>query len=105
MYTKCCSLEDARPIFDKIVDHNLVSWISMITTYTRYGNYNKVLKIFHETQRSGVKVNCFLYPSLLKACTSLTKFQQGKELHGSMTRNGFESQIFVESALVALYKK
>lgn len=55
MYTKCGSLEDARPIFDKMVDGNLVSWTAMITTYARSGNCNEALKLFHEMQRSGVK--------------------------------------------------
>jgi pentatricopeptide repeat protein len=105
MYTKCGNLGDARPIFDKMADLNLLSWTAMIAAYARSGNCNEALKLFHEMQGSGVKADSFVYPSLLKACTGLTALQQGKEIHGSVIRNGFESDFFVGSALVALYTR
>jgi pentatricopeptide repeat protein len=47
MYAKCGSLEDARQLFDKMPQRNVVSWNVMIAGYARNGLCEEALKLFH----------------------------------------------------------
>ncbi|KAE8704124.1 Pentatricopeptide repeat-containing protein ELI1 [Hibiscus syriacus] len=48
MYNKCGSLEDARLVFDKISDKDVVGWNSMILGYALHGLSQVALELFNE---------------------------------------------------------
>ncbi|KAF1883016.1 hypothetical protein Lal_00003198 [Lupinus albus] len=54
---------------------------------------------------SGVHGNTFTYPLLLKACANLNSIPLGTMLHGHVLKLGFQSDIFVQTALVDMYSK
>lgn len=56
-------------------------------------------------QHIGVKPNSESFTSVLSACAGLTALEQGKEIHGEIIRCGFQSDVFVGSALVNMYGK
>eukprot|EP01018_Ginkgo_biloba_P003535 Gb_32077 [translate_table: standard] len=105
MYSKCGSLIDARHVFDKMPRRNLPSWTAIIVGYTRHGQCVEALEVFYEMQREGVRPDNFIFPSVLKACASLTALEQGREIHETIKRSGFELDVFVGSALVDMYAK
>ena len=45
-HAKCGSVEDARDLFDKMTQGNVVSWTSMISGYTTNRQYGEALNIF-----------------------------------------------------------
>eukprot|EP01018_Ginkgo_biloba_P022114 Gb_05939 [translate_table: standard] len=105
MYAKCQWLESARKAFDKMSERNLVSWTAMIAGYAQHGLGKEALGLFCEMLRTGVKSNQFTLGSVLKACGSLQALEQGKHTHAYITKSGFESNLFVGSALVDMYAK
>eukprot|EP01018_Ginkgo_biloba_P009810 Gb_15639 [translate_table: standard] len=46
MYAKCGSIKDARNVFDKMPERNVVSWNTMIVGYAQNGHVDEALKIF-----------------------------------------------------------
>ncbi|XP_057856329.2 pentatricopeptide repeat-containing protein At4g39530 [Cryptomeria japonica] len=105
MYAKLGSIEDARKMFDKMFKRDVVSWTSMVAGYVHNGMGEEALKLFQEMSFSGVKPSSETFASVLPACASLTALNQGREIHEKTIECGFESEIFVESALVDMYSK
>eukprot|EP01018_Ginkgo_biloba_P002598 Gb_38504 [translate_table: standard] len=105
MYAKCGSVDHARDVFDKMPQKDAVSWNAMIAAYARHGPPEEALRMFHQMQTTGVQPNQFTFASVLPACANLAALEQGMEIHGEIIRSGFQSDVFVESALVDMYAK
>eukprot|EP01018_Ginkgo_biloba_P030407 Gb_26154 [translate_table: standard] len=105
MYAKCGSLDNARQVFDKISQKNVVSWTAIIVGYTQNGYYNEALKLFRQMQLAGMIPNSVTVVSVLTACGRLAAPQQGKETHGHIIRREFDSDVFLVSALINMYAK
>eukprot|EP01018_Ginkgo_biloba_P016412 Gb_25554 [translate_table: standard] len=105
MYAKCGCLADARRVFDKMSQRNVVSWNSLIAAYAQQGCGEKALALFYQMQRTEMKPDPFTFASVLRACVGLTALEQGKEVHVQITRSGFESDIVLLSTLIDMYAK
>lgn len=105
MYLKCGNLVDARRVFDQTPERNVVSWTAMIAGYARHGFGWEALALFYQMQQMGVQPNQFTFAGVLPACRTLGSLEQGKEIHQEIIRNGFESHVFVGTALVDMYAK
>eukprot|EP01018_Ginkgo_biloba_P025844 Gb_04234 [translate_table: standard] len=103
--TKNGRVEDARRVFDKMSHRNVSSWNAMIAGYTQNRHSGQALNLFSQMQRAGVKSDEVTFASVLTACASLAALQQGKQVHSLVIRTGFESSVFVGSALVDVYCK
>eukprot|EP01018_Ginkgo_biloba_P037431 Gb_29873 [translate_table: standard] len=105
MYAKCGSLEVAHQVFNKISEKDVVSWNTMITGYSQNGDTNKALKLFHQMQLEEVTPDSITIASVLPACANSGALQQGKWIHDYIVRSGFESDVFVGTALIDMYAK
>eukprot|EP01018_Ginkgo_biloba_P018940 Gb_33111 [translate_table: standard] len=105
MYAKCGVVEDARQLFDKMAEPDGVSWNAMIAGYTQNMQGEEALKLFQQMKQVGTKPSRFTFSSILSACGSLAVVEQGKQVHSEIIRTGFDSNVFVESALVDMYAK
>eukprot|EP01018_Ginkgo_biloba_P008643 Gb_28762 [translate_table: standard] len=105
MYAKCGSTKDARHMFDKMSERNLVSWTAMIAGYAQHDEARKAVELFYQMQWTGMQPNQFTFGSVLRACANLEVMEQGKRIHTHVIIGGFESDLFVGSALVDMYAK
>eukprot|EP01018_Ginkgo_biloba_P015179 Gb_08051 [translate_table: standard] len=105
MYAKCGSIECSREVFDKMCKRDVISWSAMIAGYSQHGHGEQALKLFRQMCFVGVKPNSITVTSVLSACAHLSALRQGKEIHHYIFRNGFESHVFVGSALIDMYAK
>eukprot|EP01018_Ginkgo_biloba_P031727 Gb_14403 [translate_table: standard] len=103
MYAKCGGLADARRVLDGMPKSNVVSWTVMISAYANHGHAEAALNLFYQMQRTGIHPNQFTFASLLPALADLADLKHGKELHGDIIRSGFQSDVFVGSALINMY--
>eukprot|EP01018_Ginkgo_biloba_P030319 Gb_23085 [translate_table: standard] len=105
MYCKCGYIEDADQVFDEMPERDVVSWTTLIAGYVQNRQANEALKLFRQMQWGDVKPNSVTIASVLPACALLAALQQGKEIHDYVLKRGFESDVFVGSALVDMYAK
>eukprot|EP01018_Ginkgo_biloba_P006883 Gb_03551 [translate_table: standard] len=105
MYSRCGSIDDARKVFDITSERNVVTWTAMIYGFSHSGLSKEALECFRQMQIEGCRANSVTLCSVLPACGMLEALQQGKEIHGFVIRNGYDSYVFVGSALVDMYSK
>ncbi|OVA07506.1 Pentatricopeptide repeat [Macleaya cordata] len=53
----------------------------------------------------GLGPDNFTFPFVLKACSSLSALQEGKDIHEHVIRTGWESDVFVGASLIDVYAK
>ncbi|CAI0553832.1 unnamed protein product [Linum tenue] len=105
MYGKCGSIEEARHIFDRMVDRDVVTWTTMIGRYFEDGRRDEGLHLFKDLIKSGTRPNEFTFAGVLNACSDVTAEQLGRQVHGYITRVGSTPSSFAASALVHMYSK
>eukprot|EP01018_Ginkgo_biloba_P031701 Gb_03137 [translate_table: standard] len=105
MYVKCGNIMDARQVFDKMTDRNVISWTAMIAAYAQNEQGEEALQFFCQMYSLGEKPNQFTLGSVLRACASLESLQQGMQVHGYIIKTGFHSDVYVCSALLDAYCK
>lgn len=105
LYVKCNSLMNARQVFDKISQRNVVTWTAMITGCVRNGCGREALNLFHQMQFEGIKPDHFTFSSVAKTCGMLADLEEGKRVHELVIVSGFQSNVVVGSALLDMYVK
>ncbi|KAJ7517631.1 hypothetical protein O6H91_21G032400 [Diphasiastrum complanatum] len=105
MYGKCGSLEQARQVFNKMSERDVISWSVMIAGYVQQGLVEEAFALYEEMKQEGMQTNSVTCVILLKSCASIAALEQGKQLHYDIIRSGFESDVFVRNTLVAMYAK
>eukprot|EP01018_Ginkgo_biloba_P001352 Gb_05293 [translate_table: standard] len=104
-YAQNGHVDEALKLFQKMPERNVISWNSMIAGYSQNGYGEEALDLFRHMQVVGVKSNSETVASVLPACATLAALEQGKEIHEDIIKNGFQSDVFVGSALVDMYAK
>eukprot|EP01018_Ginkgo_biloba_P038372 Gb_05116 [translate_table: standard] len=104
MYAKCGSIDTASQLFDKLSERDIVAWSAIISCYAQNGHAKEALILFNKMQRRDIKPNMVTMASILPACAHLSALQKGKQIHGYIIRNGFES-VAVDTALIDMYAK
>ncbi|CAN6455431.1 unnamed protein product [Victoria cruziana] len=104
-YCKMGRMEDARLLFDEIPRRDDVSWNTMIAGYAQASNGFEALEIYGQMLSKSQTPSGFSVSSALRACSSLSRLEQGRMLHCHVYRFGLEVNIFVLSSLVDMYSK
>lgn len=78
MYSKCGNLVDARRLFDRMQEHNVVSLNSIIRGYAQHGLGDESLHLFEEMLQRGVDPTGITFISVLSACAHTGKVHQGQ---------------------------
>eukprot|EP01018_Ginkgo_biloba_P034749 Gb_24823 [translate_table: standard] len=105
MYAKCGSIQNARNLFDKMRQRDVVSWNAMIAGYAQNGPVDEALTLFYQMQQTGIQPDQYTFANVIPACANLAALEQGKVIHEVTIRSGLQSNVFVGSALVDMYAK
>jgi pentatricopeptide repeat protein len=105
MYAKCRSLEDAQHLFDKMPKKDVGSWNSMIACYSRNGECQQALNIFHQMGLAGTQPDSVTIVTILPVCGQLEALQFGKKIHDFVISSGLQSSVMVCNALIDMYAK
>ncbi|KAG8380657.1 hypothetical protein BUALT_Bualt06G0038700 [Buddleja alternifolia] len=93
----------ARHMFDQIPHPNIFTWDTMIRGYAESYDPSPALHIYQQLRASSVEPDTHTYPFLLKAIAKLMVVREGERVHCTALKDGFESLVFVQNALVHLY--
>jgi pentatricopeptide repeat protein len=105
MYAKCGVTEDARTMFYKMPERNVVTWNTIIAGFCQVVDAEEALNYFCEMQQTGIKPNHFTVSSVLRACTSIASLDYGRQVHAHIIKNSSDIDEFVGSSLVDMYAK
>ncbi|KAJ0678218.1 putative tetratricopeptide-like helical domain superfamily, DYW domain-containing protein [Helianthus annuus] len=105
MYSKCGFLQYARKVFDEMPERSLVSWNTMIGSYTQNGNEKEALDLFVMMQREGTEFSEFTVSGVLCACAAEFAVFECRQLHAFALKASMLTNIFVGTALLDVYAK
>ncbi|KAJ7521907.1 hypothetical protein O6H91_19G073900 [Diphasiastrum complanatum] len=105
MYGKCGSLNDARNLFGRLSQRDIVCWNAMIAACTQNGQGKEALELFHRMPTEGIRPNQITIVCALDACASLAFLEKGQEIHGAIVKSGYDGEVVVGNALINMYGK
>ncbi|KAI3916885.1 hypothetical protein MKW98_014346 [Papaver atlanticum] len=105
MYLDCGSIKDARLVFDRMQEKDIISWTAILRGYVKNGGFNEGLKLFRLMNLEGIKPDSLTVSSVLPACSRLSAQKHGREIHAYSLRNHVDSNIVVQNALIDMYMK
>ncbi|CAI0418957.1 unnamed protein product [Linum tenue] len=84
MYSKCGKMEEARMVFDEMLERDIVSWTTMINGYGMHGHAETAVSLFRQMVDSGIKPNEVTFTSVLHACSHAGLVDDGLYLFNLM---------------------
>ncbi|XP_011629070.1 pentatricopeptide repeat-containing protein At5g40410, mitochondrial-like [Amborella trichopoda] len=103
-YAKCFLIREAQSVFNSIPQRGVTAWNSLVVGYFQCGDYEKGLDLFR-CLRQQVKAGRVTVAKALGACASLRALDEGKDIHEFILKTQFETDAFVETALIDMYAK
>lgn len=103
MYGKCRLTNEAHAVFCRIVNKDAVSWSALIAGYSQNGEYCQSVELYLDMNNVGIKTNVIVASSVLPGLGKLKLLKHGKEMHGYILKQGFESDGVTGSALIDMY--
>lgn len=85
MYAKCGAVDEARIVFNKLPERDVVSWTSIITAYGSNGQALEALRLFGEMQQSNAKPDAVTFLEVLSACSHAGLVDKGYYYFNQMT--------------------
>ncbi|KAG9448011.1 hypothetical protein H6P81_014139 [Aristolochia fimbriata] len=106
MYANGRKIAEAFKVLKKMEAPNEFSWTTIISACNDSERPHEALKLFHDFHSSAcIRPSQFTLVAIVQACTRLVSLDQGKQVHGYITRLGFESDSFIGSSLIGMYAK
>ncbi|XP_015870612.2 putative pentatricopeptide repeat-containing protein At3g15930 [Ziziphus jujuba] len=93
----------ARCLFDDIAEPSVFVWNVMIRGYSRINCPVDGILMYLAMLRRNLRPDHYTFPFLLKGFSRDIALECGKELHGHVLKYGFDSNVFVQNALVNMY--
>ncbi|XP_024989028.1 pentatricopeptide repeat-containing protein At2g39620 [Cynara cardunculus var. scolymus] len=105
MYAKCGELEKARDLFHRLSGKDMVAWSAVIAAFAQSGYPEEALSLFRDMQYASFKPSMITIVGVLPACAELFSKKLGKSLHCYAVKHNMDSDISIETSLVAMYAK
>ncbi|KAI3844270.1 hypothetical protein MKW92_001051 [Papaver armeniacum] len=105
-YSKCKKIQNARKVFDELVDRDVISWNSILNGYVSNDLAKEGLDIFSKIMVEGVNVDLATMVSVLPACAEMGNLLIGRALHGyAVKSHHFSKEITLDNCLLDMYAK
>ncbi|KAM7279805.1 hypothetical protein ACFE04_006939 [Oxalis oulophora] len=106
MFCKCGNINEARTLFDKIQNKDLIVWSCMINGYAIHGMGEEALCLFREMQSLGLQADASVLTSILLAASHSGLVEDGfKYFHMMQEEFGIEPTMEHYTCLVDLLSR
>lgn len=103
-YCKKGKIGHARELFERMPERNVVTWTAMIDGHMKMGCYEVGFGLFLRMRKEGfVKVNPMTLTVMFEACSEFGEYKEGIQMHGLVSRMGFEFDVFLGNAIIIMY--
>jgi pentatricopeptide repeat protein len=86
MYARCGQMVFAARVFDRSPDHNLLSWNTLISGFSKQGHAEEAMDAFERMKETGMAPDSITFTGLLAASNHAGLVNQGMEYFSSMVR-------------------
>ncbi|KAF3435081.1 hypothetical protein FNV43_RR22168 [Rhamnella rubrinervis] len=100
---KLGKISDARWVFDRIPERDVVCWNSMIGGYVQSSQFNEAFDMFLKMRGYGITPSPITMVSLIQACGRSGYMELGKCVHGCVLQLGMGEDVLVLTSLVDMY--
>ncbi|GAV76405.1 PPR domain-containing protein/PPR_2 domain-containing protein [Cephalotus follicularis] len=104
-YAKNGYIDEARLVFDGLLERTAVTWTTIITGYVRNGISEVSLLLFSRMREVNAIPDRYVLSSILSACSVLKFIEGGKQIHAYVLRSVTEMDVSVVNVLLDLYMK
>ncbi|KAK2634657.1 hypothetical protein Ddye_029449 [Dipteronia dyeriana] len=107
LYSKCGCINRSKLLFVTAPDasKHVITWTSLITQLCHFNKHFEALTSFEQMRSTGIHPNAFTFSSVLTACTNTLIIFHGEQIQCLVFKQGFDADVFVNSALVDMYAK
>lgn len=86
-YSKWGRIEDARNVFDRMPQKNVISWNALISGYGNHGRGSEAVDLFERMVHQGMVPNHVTFLAVLSSCCHSGLSDRGWEIFESMSRD------------------
>ncbi|XP_051138990.1 pentatricopeptide repeat-containing protein At4g18520, chloroplastic-like [Andrographis paniculata] len=104
-YARCCDLDSAFEVFDRIQNRDLIVWTTMITACSQNLRGQEAFVLLSEMLLNGLDPNEFTLCSVLNACGEEKELRFGKQIHSLVVKRGYVVDVYIGTSLVDMYAK
>ncbi|KAI3860618.1 hypothetical protein MKW98_017253 [Papaver atlanticum] len=135
LYCKCGKVDQARQIFDSMLEKDHVSWNAILSGYVSVGRIDGAKNVFSampekdlltwmvmisgfaqngygedalklfDRMRTGLTPCDYSFAGAITACASLGALEHGRHLHAQLIQLGFNSSLSAGNALITMYAR
>ncbi|KAI9186856.1 hypothetical protein LWI28_021642 [Acer negundo] len=100
-------IDEARRVFDGLLEKDVVCWNSMIHGYAKACQYDKAFGLFQNMCKCRIRPSPVTLLSLIQACVGMQNIEFGKCVHGCVLGLGLGmgDDVLVVTSLVDMYSK
>lgn len=80
-------------------------WNTLLRGYADSGPCEEVPALYKQMRRMGHSPDHFTFPFVVRSCAVISALREGKEVHCNVIKTGFDSNVFLQSALVTMYSQ
>ncbi|KAK2973874.1 hypothetical protein RJ640_013928 [Escallonia rubra] len=86
MYAKCGNIRAARWIFNRMKQHDMVSWTAMIMGCALHGHAHDAISLFEQMKMEGIRPNYVSFIAVLTACSHAGMVDASWKIFNSMVQ-------------------
>ncbi|XP_039135258.1 pentatricopeptide repeat-containing protein At3g50420 [Dioscorea cayenensis subsp. rotundata] len=106
LYSKCGSFSDARKLFDRMPTRSVVSYNTMISSYSRDSRHTvAAFNLFRHLFVVGLNPNASTFSSLILAAHAFRGLSTGAAIHSLVIGSGFLNNVCVQTTLLGFYSE
>ncbi|KAK1295804.1 Pentatricopeptide repeat-containing protein [Acorus calamus] len=95
---------DARLVFDRMSNRDLIAWGVMLDGYYQSGHYKEVLSLYQEMKKGpSPDPDQVIFVTILSACARTRDLKSGEQIHASISRRNLATDGHLDTALINMY--
>ncbi|MCO5569254.1 hypothetical protein L7F22_022965 [Adiantum nelumboides] len=105
MYDNCGSIEEACLVFQKMPEHNVVTWNALIAAHAKHGQGRAALQLFHQMQLENALPDNVTFVNTLDLFATRSSLCECKWVHARIGVSARELDIVLGTTIVYAYGK
>nr|XP_004305327.2 PREDICTED: pentatricopeptide repeat-containing protein At1g08070-like [Fragaria vesca subsp. vesca]XP_011466751.1 PREDICTED: pentatricopeptide repeat-containing protein At1g08070-like [Fragaria vesca subsp. vesca]XP_011466752.1 PREDICTED: pentatricopeptide repeat-containing protein At1g08070-like [Fragaria vesca subsp. vesca] len=97
------TMDYPRNMFDAMSERDVFLWNTLIRGYADRGPCHEAIFLYRKMHQSGFSPDNYTFPFVVRSCAVQSALREGTEVHCNIIKNGFSSDVFVQSSLVSMY--